>query len=76
MNDWIVAYDYFVELTKGLVKERGPEKVVLVTDAGLPSYDEVPALRNLISVLLKNGISEADVKVMCQDAPAAVIGKI
>jgi hypothetical protein len=76
MNDWIVAYDYCVEMTKRLVKERGPEQVVLVTDAGLPNYDEVPALRNLISVLLKNGISEADVKVMCQDAPAAVIGKI
>lgn len=76
MTNWIVAYDYCVELVRRIVKERGPDHVVLVTDAGLPDYDEVPALRALISTLLKNGISEADINVMCKDAPAALIGKI
>ncbi|TGE34342.1 DUF6282 family protein [Desulfosporosinus sp. Sb-LF] len=76
MTNWIVAYDYTIELTKRLIKERGPEHILLVTDAGLPGYDEVPALRVLIETLLKNGISEADLNVMCKDAPAALIGKI
>lgn len=76
MQNWIVAYDYMVELTKRLIKARGPEHVVLVTDAGVPYIYEVPALRELIRTLLQNGISEADVNVMLKDAPAALIGKI
>ena len=59
---------------KTLVKERGPEKVCLITDAGLPDFNEVPALRALISVLLKNGISDADVNYMAAHAPAQAIG--
>ena len=74
MTNWIVTYDYCVNLVKTLVKECGPEKICLITDAGLPDFNEVPALRALISVLLKNGISDEDVKYMAGIAPSTAIG--
>ncbi|HJA70165.1 MAG TPA: hypothetical protein IAA07_01120 [Candidatus Lachnoclostridium stercoravium] len=74
MASWIVSFDYCVDLVKTLIKERGPEHIVLITDSGVPYFYEVDALRSLIKVLMQKGVSEADLNVMCKEAPAALIG--
>ena len=74
MQNWIVAYDYNMNMTKELLKARGPEHIILITDSGLSGYYETEGMRMLIRGLLKNGVSESDVHHMAAIAPAKAIG--
>ena len=74
MQNWIVAWDYNLEMTKTLLKERGPEHICLITDSGLSGYNETEGMRMLIRGLLKAGVSEEDIHYMAAIAPAAAIG--
>ncbi len=74
MQNWIIAYDYNINLVKTLLKERGPEYICLITDSGLSGFSETEGMRMLVRGLLKNGVSEADIHHMAAIAPAKAIG--
>ncbi len=74
MQDWIIAFDYSFNLIKELIKEKGPDHLVLITDAGQPGNNPVPGWKSFIKTLLAQGISEADINVMAKEVPARLIG--
>jgi len=74
MQDWIIAFDYSFNLLKMLLKEKGPDHLVLITDAGQPGNKPVPAWQMFIKTLLAQGVSEADINVMAKEVPAKLIG--
>ena len=76
MNDNIVAFDYSFNLIKELIKEKGPEHLVLITDAGQPGNPPVPGWWNFIKTLLAQGVSEEHINIMAKDTPEMLIGKI
>ena len=76
MRDNIVAFDYSFNLIKELIAEKGPEHLVLISDAGQPGNEPVPGLRNFVSWMLKEGIAESDINVMFKETPAMLLGKI
>lgn len=75
MNDWIVAFDYSFNLIKELIKEKGPDHLVLITDAGQPGNKPVPGWKMFIKTLLSMGISEEMINVMAKEVPAQLIYK-
>lgn len=76
MQDSIIAFDYSFSLIKELIKEKGPEQLVLITDAGQPGNEPVPGWRAFIKTLLAQGVDEKDIRVMLRDTPAMLLGKI
>lgn len=76
MNDWVVAFDYSFNLIKELIAEKGPDHLVLITDAGQPGNEPVPGWRMFIKTLLAQGVSEADINTMFKDVPEMLLGKI
>ena len=74
MQDWVIAFDYSFNLIKELIKEKGPEQLVLITDAGQPGNEPVPGWKNFIKTLLAQGVSEAEINVMAKETPAMLIG--
>ena len=76
MNDWVVAFDYSFNLIKELIKEKGTDHLVLITDAGQPGNEPVPGWRMFIKALLSQGISEADINAMFKEVPERLLGKI
>ena len=74
MMNWIVAWDYNINMTKELLKARGPEHICLITDSGLSGYTETEGMRMLIRGLLKNGVAVEDIKYMAGAAPASALG--
>jgi len=74
MQDWIIAFDYSFALIKELIKEKGPDHIVLITDAGQPGNKPVPGWKMFIKTLLSQGVSEADIKIMAKDVPAKLLG--
>lgn len=76
MNDWIIAFDYSFNLIKELLKERGPEHLVLITDAGQPGNEPIPGWKMFIKTLLAQGISEEHINIMFKDVPNMLLGKI
>jgi hypothetical protein len=73
MQDWIIAFDYSFALIKELIKEKGPDHLVLITDAGQPGNNPVPGWRMFIKTLLAQGVSEHDINVMAKEVPAMLI---
>ncbi|WP_042330955.1 hypothetical protein [Desulfosporosinus orientis] len=76
MTNWIINYDYSFELINYIIKERGPEHIVLTTDSGQLGNEEVDGIKLFIQTLIKKGVSEADINVMLKETPAMLIGKI
>jgi len=74
MQDWVVAFDYSFNLIKELIKEKGPEQLLLTTDAGQPGHEPVPSWRNLIRTCLAQGVGEKNVEIMAKEVPAMLIG--
>ncbi|MFH2141867.1 MAG: DUF6282 family protein [Bacteroidota bacterium] len=73
MQDWIIAFDYSFALIKELIKEKGPEQLVLITDAGQPGNNPVPGWKMFIKTLLAQGVSESEINVMAKEIPAKLI---
>lgn len=73
MQDWVIAYDYSFALIKELIKEKGPQQLVLITDAGQPGNEPVQGWKAFIRTLLAQGISEGDINIMAKDVPAKLI---
>ena len=73
MQDWIIAFDYSFNLIKELIKEKGPDHLVLITDAGQPGNEPVPGWRMFIKTLLAQGVSEADINVMAKEVPNKIL---
>lgn len=74
MQDWIVAFDYSMNLIKDLIKEKGPDHLVLITDAGQPGNEPVQGWKSFIKTLLSQGVSEKDINIMAKDIPAKLMG--
>lgn len=75
MQDWIIAFDYSMNLIKELIKEKGPDHLVLITDAGQPGNKPVPGWKSFIKTLLSQGVSEKDINIMAKNVPAKLLGK-
>jgi hypothetical protein len=73
MQDWIIAFDYSFALIKELIKEKGPDHLVLITDAGQPGNNPVPGWKMFIKTLLAQGVSERDINIMAKEVPAKLI---
>jgi len=67
---WIVNFDHSIKL----IKELGPERIVLISDAGQPGAHPVEYYKLMIMVLLAQGISYEDLTRMSKDNPAKLIG--
>jgi len=67
---WIVNFDHSLRL----IKELGPERIVLISDAGQPGNPPVEAYKTMIRVLLSRGFSMDDLNKMCKENPAKLIG--
>lgn len=76
MFDSINAVDYSFNLIRELLAEKGPDNLVLITDAGQPGNEPVAGWKNFIKQLLAHGVSEEHVNVMAKDVPEMLIGKI
>jgi len=74
MNDWVIAFDYSMALIKELIKDKGADHLVLITDAGQPGNKPVPGWKMFIKTLLAQGVSEEDINVMAKEVPAKLIG--
>jgi hypothetical protein len=74
MQDWVVAFDYSMNLIKELIKEKGPEHLVLATDAGQPGNEPVTGWWHFLRILMSQGVDEADINVMAKEVPAKLIG--
>jgi len=67
---WIVNFDHSLKL----IRELGPERIVLISDAGQPGNPPVEAYKTMIRVLLSRGFSVEDLTKMCKENPAKLIG--
>lgn len=76
MQDWVIAFDYSFRLLKELLAEKGPEQLVLITDAGQPGNEPIPGWKMFIKTLLAQGISEEHINIMLKDVPEYLIGRI
>ncbi len=74
MNDWIVAFDYSINLLKHLLDKYGPDHIILVSDAGQPALSPIIRWKTFIRTLLAKGISERDLNIMLKEVPAKVLG--
>lgn len=74
MKDWVVAFDYSMNLMRELLKEKGAGHLLLITDAGQTGNVPVEGWKNFIKVLLSERVSEADINIMAKEIPAKVIG--
>lgn len=76
MYDWVVAVKYSFDLIKELIAEKGPEHLVLITDAGQPGNEPIPGWKNFIRTLLAHGVSESEIDVMLKETPEMLLGTI
>ncbi|MBQ6621808.1 MAG: hypothetical protein IJH75_03145 [Mogibacterium sp.] len=76
MQDWVIAFDYSFNLIKELIAEKGPDHLVLITDAGQPGNEPVPGWKNFIKTLLAQGVSEENINIMAKQVPEYLLGKI
>jgi len=67
---WIVNFDHSLKL----IREIGPDRIVLISDAGQPGNPPVEAYKTMVRVLLCKGISHEDLTKMCKDNPARLLG--
>jgi hypothetical protein len=73
MQDWVIAFDYSFALIKELLAEKGPDHLVLITDAGQPGNKPVPGWRSFLRTLLAQGVSETHVAAMAREVPAKIL---
>lgn len=76
MQDWVIAFDYSFRLIKELIREKGPEHLIIISDAGQPGNEHEGSIRNFIKTLLSQGISEQDINKMFKDNPQRILGTI
>jgi hypothetical protein len=57
-----------------LIKELGPSRIIVSTDAGQPGSFPVPEARRILRVLVTFGISKEDVDIMSKKNPAKLLG--
>lgn len=74
MQDWVIAFDYSFNLIKELIKEKGPDQLVLITDAGQPGNEPIPGWKTFIKTLLAQGVSARDIEIMAKEVPSQLIG--
>jgi hypothetical protein len=74
MQDWVIAFDYSFNLIKELIREKGPDHLVLITDAGQPGNEPVPGWKTFLKTLLAQGVSEEDINTMAKEVPAKLLG--
>lgn len=74
MQDWIVAFDYSINLIKELIKEKGPDHLILATDAGQPGNEPVVGWWHFLRILLSQGVKEEHINVMAKEVPARILG--
>lgn len=74
MKDWVILYEYTINLIKELIDEKGPEQLNLVTDAGQPTHKPVEAWWHFLRALLSEGISKKDINIMAKEVPAKLLG--
>jgi hypothetical protein len=74
MKDWILAYGYSFGLMKELIKEKGPEHLVVTSDAGQPGNEHEGSIRNFIRELVSQGFSDEEIRVMFKETPARLLG--
>ncbi|MEM3891973.1 MAG: DUF6282 family protein [Nitrososphaerales archaeon] len=67
---WIVNFDHSLKL----IRELGPERIILISDAGQPGNPPIEAYKTMVRVLLSRGVSVEDLTKMCKENPARVIG--
>ncbi len=73
MQDWIIAFDYSFNLIKELIKEKGPDHLVLISDAGQPGNEPVPGWRMFLKTLLSQGVSKEDINIMAKEVPHGIL---
>jgi len=73
MQDWIIAFDYSFNLIKELLREKGPEHLILITDAGQPGNEPVPGWRMFLKTLLAQGVSREHINIMGKDVPHGIL---
>ena len=76
MQDWVIAFQYSFDLIKELIREKGPEHLLIISDAGQPGNEHEGSIRNVIKTLLAQGISEQDINMMFKENPRRILGKI
>jgi predicted metal-dependent phosphotriesterase family hydrolase len=74
MQDWVIAFDYSFNLIKEQIKEKGPDHLVLITDAGQPGNEPVSGWKAFLKTLLAQGVSEEDINTMAKEVPAKLLG--
>ena len=57
-----------------LMKELGPSRMIIGTDAGQPGNYTVPAYRSMIRAIMLYGISEEAVHIMARSNPEKLLG--
>lgn len=73
MFDWVIAVKYSFDLIRELLREKGPDHIVLISDAGQPGNEPVPGWKNFIKTLLAHGVSEREIEIMAKEVPAKLI---
>ena len=68
--------DFDYELPEELIREKGPEHLLIISDAGQPGNEHEGSIRNFIKTLLAQGISEQDINMMFKENPRRILGKI
>lgn len=76
MQDWVIAFDYSFNLIKELIREKGPDHLIIISDAGQPGNEHEGSIRNFIKTLLSQGISEQDINKMFKENPGRILGTI
>ncbi|MCL5272557.1 MAG: DUF6282 family protein [Gammaproteobacteria bacterium] len=74
MLDWVIAFDYSMNLIKQLIKEKGLDHLVLCSDAGQPGNKPVAGWWHFIWILLSQGINENNINVMAKEVPVKLLG--
>ncbi len=74
MQNWIIAFDYSMELIKRLVKEKGSDQLMLCSDSGQPQHEFVPGWKSFLRTLLAQGVDKAHIRNMSVTVPSKVIG--
>jgi len=73
MQDWIIAFDYSFNLIKELLREKGPEHLMLISDAGQPGNEPIQGWRMFLKTLLAQGISKEHINIMAKDVPYGIL---
>ena len=76
MQDWVIAFQYSFDLIKELICEKGPDHLLIISDAGQPGNEHEGSIKNFVKTLLSQGISEENINKMFKENPRRILGKI